>query len=42
MDLGKTPFIVCFSEYLEVSAHSADDSGVEMISRGEKYRAACS
>lgn len=42
MNLRKTPFIVCFSEYLEVSADSADDYGIEMISQGEKYRPAYS
>ena len=41
MNLGKVPFIVCFSEYLEVSEHSADKYGIEMMSHEEKYTPAC-
>lgn len=42
MNLGKTSFIVCFSEYLEVSEHKDDKYGIKMVSHGEKYRTACS
>ena len=41
MNLEKVPFIVCFSAYLEVSEHSADKNGNEMISHEGKHRPAC-
>lgn len=38
MNLEKTSCNVCFSEYLEVSEHSAGKYDIAIISHGEKYR----